>query len=174
MGVLVVLVAFSVTFLLLMRFVCVSWIIISFPYQYEKNIQVDFERKNKYSLLGHGSSLQERTSCPTPLQFRPPNRGGGLVQVRNRLCVPPAHVTLHSSQSPQSVHFPSTVEQMNPPLWYVCLNLWMNHAETTTPNTEYYTKCIQAACYWWPGGIAVYLNQLHSQSKTPITHTRTA
>ena len=64
MVVLVVLVAFSVTFLLLMQFVCVPWIIISFPYQYEKNIQVDFERKIKYSLLGHGSSWQKTTHFP--------------------------------------------------------------------------------------------------------------
>ena len=70
-------------------------------------------RKLENVLLGHGSSLQERTSLLTPVHSWPPYRGGGLVQVRDRLCVPPPHVTLHSCQSSQAVQFPSTVKEHN-------------------------------------------------------------
>lgn len=63
------------------------------------------------SLLGHGSSLQDWTSLLSPAHSRPPFRGGGLVQVRDLFCVPPPHVTLHSSQAPHAVQFPFTVEE---------------------------------------------------------------
>lgn len=43
-----------------------------------------------------------------PLQLRPPYWGVGLEQLRERVFVPPAHVTVHESHDVQTVQPPST------------------------------------------------------------------
>ena len=52
-------------------------------------------------------SLVEK-SGPRPAQFLPPCAGGGLVQVRLRVCSPPPHCLLHSPYGPQAEYPPST------------------------------------------------------------------
>ena len=75
--------------------------------KYAKQIYYQSQKTKSY-LLGHGKSLQDRSSSLSPLQSSPPCFGGGLVQDRDRLCVPPPHVTLHCDQAFQLVHLPST------------------------------------------------------------------
>ena len=43
-----------------------------------------------------------------PWHWAPPLLGAGLLQVRVRVCVPPPHVTLQRSKSPQLDHAPLT------------------------------------------------------------------
>lgn len=47
----------------------------------------------------------------SPRQHWPPFAGGGLVQVLLRSFIPPPHFTLHSLQSPKSLHPPSTIAE---------------------------------------------------------------
>lgn len=84
---------------------------------------------SKKYLLGHGLSLHERSSTFPPRQSRPPKCGEGLVQVRVRLCTPPPQVTLQTSQYPQSVQFPSTVEQITHQLKEPSSKLWTAQEE---------------------------------------------
>ena len=63
------------------------------------------------TLLGQGRLLQACTSTSAPLHLLPPCRGGGLLHVRDRLCVPPPHVTSHCDHSFQSVQLPSTMKK---------------------------------------------------------------
>jgi len=46
-------------------------------------------------LLGHGSSVQSRTSLSFPTQFDPPYRGSGLLQTLDQSAVPLPQVTEH-------------------------------------------------------------------------------
>ena len=60
---------------------------------------------------GHGISLlQDCVSVLFPGQRNPRNAGGGLVQVRYRICVPPPHVCEHLPQAFQAAQFPSTIQ----------------------------------------------------------------
>ena len=59
----------------------------------------------------HGPLLHGLVSFSHPEQCVPPLDGGGLVQVRERSCFPAPQVTLHSLQSPKSLHPPSTAHQ---------------------------------------------------------------
>ena len=54
----------------------------------------------------HVPLLQAFVSVLGPEQSAPPSEGGGLVQVRVRSFVPFPQVTLHSPNSPQSLHPP--------------------------------------------------------------------
>ena len=67
-------------------------------------ITINFSR-----LPVHGPLLQVFVSVLGPEQFAPPPDGGGLVQVRERSLVPSPQVTLHSPNSPQSLHPPLTI-----------------------------------------------------------------
>lgn len=64
-------------------------------------------------LPGQGIPLHDLDSRLTPGQSFPPKAGRGSVHVRTRCCVPVPHVVEHGSQSFQSLHSPSTVEEIN-------------------------------------------------------------
>ena len=49
----------------------------------------------------HPCVLHDRDSELLPRQFSPPPEGGGLLQVRMRVCEPPPHVTLQPLHVPQ-------------------------------------------------------------------------
>lgn len=57
-------------------------------------------------------------STLAPGQSSPPNVGGGLVQVLDRFCTPPPHVTGQSSQGNQSAQLPAPVKVMSNDLYY--------------------------------------------------------
>ena len=71
--------------------------------------EISFKKK-LISVPGHGLLLQDWVSLLFPTQSAPPPDGGGLLQVRLRICCPPPHVTLQASQTPQSDQPPSTVK----------------------------------------------------------------
>ena len=56
----------------------------------------------------HGPLVQAFVSVLAPEQSAPPLDEGGLVQVRDRSFVPSPQVTLHSPNSPHSLHPPLT------------------------------------------------------------------
>lgn len=60
--------------------------------------------KNDF-LLGHGLELHslDSTAGPNTEQFFPPCKGGGLVQLLERVCTPLPHVTLHCMNSDHSL-----------------------------------------------------------------------
>ena len=57
----------------------------------------------------HSPSAHSLVSLAFPEHPLPPCAGGGLVQVLERSWTPFSHVTLHSPQSPKSLHPPFTV-----------------------------------------------------------------
>ena len=66
------------------------------------------------SFSSQGSVLQLCASTLSPAQQWPPFAGGGLVQVLLRSFIPPPHGTLHSLQSPKSLHPPCTAPGLRP------------------------------------------------------------
>ena len=66
------------------------------------------------SSSSQSSVLQLCTSTLSPAQHWPPFAGGGLVQVLLRSFIPPPHGTLHSLQSPKSLHPPCTAPGLRP------------------------------------------------------------
>lgn len=71
-----------------------------------------FPKDVKY-LPAQGSALQALVSLAGPEHWAPPPDGGGLVQVRERSCIPPPQVALHSPKGPKSVHPPLTAAERN-------------------------------------------------------------
>ena len=57
--------------------------------------------------------LHSRILSLSPVHGFPPWATGGLVQVRERFCFPPPHVTLHSPQDPHIDKPPFTEEKTN-------------------------------------------------------------
>ena len=66
------------------------------------------------SSSSQGSVLQLCASSLSPAKHCPPFTGGGLVQVLLRFFIPPPHGTLHSLQSPKSLHPPCTAPGLRP------------------------------------------------------------
>ena len=66
------------------------------------------------SSSSQGSVLQLCASKLSPAQHWPPFAGEGLVQVLLRSFIPPPHGTLHSLQSPNSLHPPCTANELRP------------------------------------------------------------
>lgn len=52
--------------------------------------------------------LQSWVDVVEPVQFNPPYWGAGLEQLRERVCLPPPHVTVHEPQDAQLFQFPLT------------------------------------------------------------------
>ena len=65
----------------------------------------NFTSSQEINLPGQPSVLHSSVSFdgPRPAQSFPPCCGGGLVHVRERLCIPPSHEAEQSLQSPQLV-----------------------------------------------------------------------
>ena len=57
----------------------------------------------------HSPAAHSLVSLASPAHPAPPCAGGGLVQLLDRSWTPFPHVTLHSLQSPKSLHPPFTV-----------------------------------------------------------------
>ena len=79
-----------------------------------------------HDLLGQGPGLQLLVSLLDPGHCKPPCRGAGLSQFRDRLLVPAAHVTLHEPHDPQLPQAPSTGTQRAGKL-----GQWPTHAALT-------------------------------------------
>ena len=75
------------------------------------SVYVLFFKLSFFCLPLHGLLLHGLVSLLDPEHCDPPLDGGGLVQVRERSCCPAPQVTLHSLQSPKSLHPPSTKHQ---------------------------------------------------------------
>lgn len=65
----------------------------------------------RIALPGQGWLLQDWVCSLLPGQYFPPWIGGGLVQVRDLLWVPPAHVALHELHAFHLAQLPSPVEE---------------------------------------------------------------
>ena len=75
---------------------------------YEAVSEFKKKQKKQQYLLGQGASLHCLVSSLSPGHFSPTNAGGGLVQVRVRLSLPPPQVTEQALHSFQSDQLPST------------------------------------------------------------------
>lgn len=62
--------------------------------------------------MGQASTLQSVSSLAPPGQSSPPLAGLGLVQVRDRDCLPPPHDTEHRPYPDHELHAPSTVTKI--------------------------------------------------------------
>lgn len=56
--------------------------------------------------LGQGLLLQDCVSMALPMHPLPPFLGGGLLQRRTRVMLPPPHVVVHADQGDQRPQFP--------------------------------------------------------------------
>ena len=71
--------------------------------------------------------LHSRDSSLSPIQSSPLFAGGGLVQLRVWICLPPPHVTVHSLQGPQLDQFPSTAKAEQDISVIFFISQWWHH-----------------------------------------------
>ena len=87
--------------------VCASWEQIK-----DERITNKLRAKSSFffhELPGQGFWLHNRLSLFGKVHWAPPWASGGLVQVRDRPCIPPPHVLLHLFHNPHTVQLPFTV-----------------------------------------------------------------
>ena len=66
-------------------------------------------KANQIYLRGHFQSLHVVSMKFFPSHGFPPFLGSGMLHSRNIFLVPPSHISVHSDQAPQKLHFPSAV-----------------------------------------------------------------
>jgi len=130
------------------------------PHDAEQALQTPKSPQLPLTATTHDPVLQSLDSMASPTQSIPPFDGTGLLQNRDRNCVPPPHWAVHGLQAPYTLHPPLTVcgTQMNG------IILWMN-SELINSSKFCATRAL-------PGPPAIWSNSRRSIPRPiPITIT---